>query len=157
MYFQKVDGVYAFVEHLFLLMLLFLRWFAIRSCLFLFWSLPFLWAEIAWIRWIYALTWFHHLREVMPALLVTAAVDCWKHLGLVRGRLVVWDVLVLWGRLMWNAEWTLFRLSVIPPVIESRYRFHLCRKMLMRSQWNLRASSVSTPLVIIIEGGLTAH
>ncbi len=166
-HFQEVHGVYALVEPLLLLfspllllLLLFLRrwpFFLLRWWFYKLRRFFFLGTEITWIRWIDAMARFHHLRDV--ALLVAVpAVETREHLRLVRGCLVfcvvaVWEkqvLHVLRRRLMWNAKWTLLRLSVVPSMIESRYRFHLCWKMLMIGLRNLRAPGKPNSRVIDI-------
>ena len=156
---QEIHGIYAFIEHLLNILtalLLFLRrWFICCRLLlltaFLFSvgnrSSLILWAKITRVRGVNALARFHHLWQVVPAILVTT-VEGSIHLGFV-GRRLVWNVHVLRWWLVRNAKRTLLRLCVVSSMIKSRDRLHLCWKMWICTLTWLRTSSYPGPLTDI--------
>ncbi len=155
---QEINRIYTFIKHLLNILaalLLFLRrWFI--SCHFLLTAFLFsvgnrssliLWAEVTRVRGVNALARFHHLWQVVPAILVTTVKGS-IHLGFV-GRRLVWNVHILRWRLVRYAKRTLLRLSVVSSMIKSRNRLHLCWKMWICPLTWLRTSSYPGPLTDI--------
>jgi hypothetical protein len=159
MNFQEINRIYAFIKHLLniltALLLFFRRWFIYCRLLlliaFLFSigsrSSLILWAEVTGVRGVNALARFHHLWQVVSALLVTT-VESSIHLGFV-GRRLVWNVHVIRWRLVWNPKRSLLRLCVIPSMIKSRNRLHLCWKMRICTLTRVRTPCQSSLLTDI--------